>query len=105
MRRMTETPGEQGVTSIVKGGMRSSLATDRGAEVRILRRLQFFKSNDFEPGMLDVGLGMRLGIGDMKLQPVDPSEWEEEENNPYTCERLLLMNDRWRKLHNCDPLL
>ncbi|GMH42210.1 hypothetical protein BSKO_10129 [Bryopsis sp. KO-2023] len=35
----------------------------------------------------------------------DPSEWEEEEKNPYTCERLLLMYDRWRKLHNCDPLL
>ena len=42
----------------------------KGAEVRILRRLQFFKSNDFEPGMLDIGLGMRLGIGDMKFQPV-----------------------------------
>ncbi|GMH34753.1 hypothetical protein BSKO_02614 [Bryopsis sp. KO-2023] len=37
--------------------------------------------------------------------PQDPSEWEEEEENPYTCESLLLMYDCWRKLHNCDPLL
>ncbi|GMH42191.1 hypothetical protein BSKO_10110 [Bryopsis sp. KO-2023] len=29
----------------------------------------------------------------------DPSEWEEEESKPCTGERLLLMYDRWRKLH------
>ncbi|GMH43466.1 hypothetical protein BSKO_11388 [Bryopsis sp. KO-2023] len=62
--------GARGHINRERRDARSSLAADRGAEVRILRRLQFFKSNDFEPGMLDVGLGMRLGIGDMKLQPV-----------------------------------
>lgn len=42
----------------------------QGAEVRLLRRLQFFKSSEFEPSMLDFGVGMKLNISQMQLQPV-----------------------------------
>lgn len=38
--------------------------------MRLLRRLQYFKSSEFEPAMLDFGVGMRLGINQMQLQPV-----------------------------------